>query len=57
MNWFKIRYNKKSSKKLGWDPSWLGEDKFDNDLIETANMFFKNMYYYKNYPQSLYNAF
>ena len=39
MNWYKIRYNKRSSKKLGWDPSWLGEDNFDSNLIESIIQF------------------
>lgn len=39
MNWYKIRYNKRSSKKLGWDPSWLGEDNFDSNLIESVIQF------------------
>lgn len=39
MNWFKIKYNKRSSKKLGWDPSWLGEDNFDNHLIDSIIQF------------------
>jgi len=39
MIWLKIRYNKRSSKKLGWDPSWLGEDAFDNNLIDSIIQF------------------
>jgi len=35
MIWYKILYNKKSSKNLGWDPSWFGEDDFDRGLIDT----------------------
>lgn len=33
MIWRKIRYNKKTSKELGWFPSWLGAEDFDRDLI------------------------
>jgi len=39
MMWRKIRYNKKSSKKLGWLPSWLGTEHFDRDLIDTIVQF------------------
>ena len=39
MNWYKIRYNKRSSKKLGWDPSWLGEDGFGTHLIDSIVQF------------------
>tara|TARA_B100000287_G_scaffold430401_1_gene485578 strand:+ start:1527 stop:2426 length:900 start_codon:yes stop_codon:yes gene_type:complete len=39
MNWFKIRYNKKSAKKYGWTPSWFGSKEFDNDLIENIKEF------------------
>ena len=39
MNWIKIRYNKRSSKKLGWDPSWLDCEGFDNDLIDAVIQF------------------
>jgi len=37
--WRKIRYNKKSSKELGWFPSWLGEDGFDSNLIDSIIQF------------------
>jgi len=30
----KIFYNKMSSEKLGWDPSWFGADEFADDLID-----------------------
>lgn len=39
MNWFKIAYNKRSSKKLGWDPSWLDCIDFDNDLVDAVIQF------------------
>jgi len=42
MNWFKIKYNKRSSKKLGWDPSWFGEDAFDINLIDSIIQFQTN---------------
>ena len=29
----KVFYNEGSAAKLGWDPSWFGEDSFDDDLI------------------------
>lgn len=29
----KIFYNEASAKKLGWEPSWFGENSFDEDLI------------------------
>jgi ATP-dependent protease ClpP protease subunit len=34
-----IRYNKRSSKKLGWEPSWLGQNEFDNHLIDAIIQF------------------
>ena len=36
MNWFKIHYNKKSSKKHGWHPSWFAPylTDFNNELID-----------------------
>ena len=39
MNWFKVRYNRRSSKRLGWDPSWLDCDEFNNELIDTIIQF------------------
>jgi len=39
MMWRKIRYNKKSSKELGWFPMWLGEEAFDRSLIEAITQF------------------
>ena len=38
-NWYKIRYNKKSSEELGWDPSWFGENDFDDNLIDSIVQF------------------
>lgn len=28
-----ISYNKRTSKKLGWKPSWLGQEGFDQELV------------------------
>tara|TARA_R100001594_G_scaffold139466_1_gene183885 strand:- start:574 stop:1464 length:891 start_codon:yes stop_codon:yes gene_type:complete len=39
MNWFKIRYNKRSAKKYGWEPSWFGAIEFNSDLIENIKEF------------------
>ena len=39
MNWFKIRYNKRSAKKYGWEPSWFGATEFDNELIKNIKEF------------------
>ena len=39
MNWFKIRYNKRSAKKYGWEPSWFGATEFDGVLIENIKEF------------------
>jgi hypothetical protein len=27
-------YNEASASKLGWDPSWFGEDEFDDELVQ-----------------------
>ena len=35
----KISYNKKSSKKLGWRPTWFNAQAFDEDLIEKIKKF------------------
>ena len=35
----KISYNKRSAKKLGWDPSWFGCLDFDQQLIENIKDF------------------
>ena len=39
MNWFKIRYNKRSAKKYGWEPSWFGATEFNNELIKNIKEF------------------
>ena len=39
MNWWKIRYNKKSAKKYGWAPFWFGATQFDQFLIESIKGF------------------
>ena len=39
MNWFKIRYNKRSAKKYEWEPSWFGATEFDNELIKNIKEF------------------
>jgi len=41
MNWFKLRYNKRSAKKYSWDPSWFGATKFDGVLINNIKEFQK----------------
>ena len=41
MNWFKIRYNKRSAKKYGWDPSWFDCYDYNSDLIESIKKFQK----------------
>ena len=33
MSWRKNFYNKRSAKKLGWEPSWFGASGFNADLI------------------------
>lgn len=38
-NIFKNKYNKRSAKKYGWDPSWFGAIKFDDELIEKIEKF------------------
>ena len=37
--WYKIRFNKKSSKELGWVPQWFNLSEFDARLIEEVKMF------------------
>lgn len=32
-------YNKMSAQKLGWEPEWLGEDDFDDELVEKIKVF------------------
>tara|TARA_R100000808_G_scaffold5977_1_gene17978 strand:+ start:6081 stop:6980 length:900 start_codon:yes stop_codon:yes gene_type:complete len=39
MNWFKIRYNKRSAKKYGWDPTWFGATDYNSELIENIKEF------------------
>jgi len=41
MSWLINRYNKKSSKKYGWHPSWLDSQltKIDSDLIDVIKWF------------------
>ena len=41
MGWLTNRYNKKTSKKYGWLPSWFGEDldEFDSDLEKAVKKF------------------
>jgi len=41
MNWILINYNKRSSKKYGWHPSWFGDhlDDFNNYLIDNIKYF------------------
>ena len=36
-------YNKMSSKKLGWEPEWFGEDQFDDCLVEKIKKFQRKM--------------
>ena len=44
MGWLTNRYNKKTSKKYGWLPSWFGEDldSFDSDLEAAVKAFQKD---------------
>tara|TARA_Y100000034_G_scaffold90977_1_gene109681 strand:+ start:390 stop:1259 length:870 start_codon:yes stop_codon:yes gene_type:complete len=39
MIWNQIRYNKKTSAKLGWYPAWLGAAAFDRNLINKIIQF------------------
>jgi len=39
MMWRKIRFNKKSSKQLGWIPEWFGLSDFDEELIDEILIF------------------
>jgi len=32
-------YNEASASKLGWDPSWFGEDEFDDELVQAIENF------------------
>jgi len=38
----KYFYNEASSAKLGWDPSWFGCDRFNDDLIEAIEKYQKS---------------
>ena len=38
----KYFYNEASSAKLGWDPSWFGCDRFNDDLIEAIEEYQKS---------------
>lgn len=35
----KIFYNESSAHRLGWEPSWFGEDEFNEELIEKISEF------------------
>ncbi len=39
----KYFYNEASAQKLGWDPSWFGCAKFNDDLIEAIEKYQKSM--------------
>ena len=41
MSWLINRYNKKTSKKYGWSPSWFGKEltSFNSSLIEAVRRF------------------
>ena len=39
MGWIINRYNKRSAKRLGWDPSWLGVEKFNTELEREVRKF------------------
>ena len=39
MGWKQNRYNKKSAKDLGWEPSWFGASSFDSELTEKIKDF------------------
>jgi hypothetical protein len=39
MSWLQNRYNKKSAKKLGWDPTWFNASDFDDTLIDNIEEF------------------
>ncbi len=41
MNWLIINYNKRSSKRYGWHPSWFDDNltKFNDQLIESIKCF------------------
>ena len=35
----KLKYNKKTSVKLGWTPEWFGCSDFNSDLIDSIKEF------------------
>ena len=39
MSWRRNRYNRKSAKKLGWNPSWFEADDFNDRLAENIKIF------------------
>ena len=39
MSWRQNRYNKKSAKKLGWEPSWFSANDFNSFLVERIKDF------------------
>ena len=39
MGWKQNRYNKKSAKKLGWEPSWFETGSFDDELTDSIKEF------------------
>ena len=39
MGWLSNRYNKRSSKKLGWTPEWFGASNYDSDLEQKVKQF------------------
>ena len=39
MAWLTNRYNKRSSRKLGWSPEWFGASGFDDDLAHKIGNF------------------
>jgi hypothetical protein len=41
MGWLINRYNKRSATKFGWDPSWLGAEKYDSLLERKVKEFQK----------------
>ena len=42
MGWLINRYNKKTSKQLGWTPEWFGARDFDGELEEKVKYFQKS---------------
>ena len=39
MGWKTNRYNKKSAKKYGWEPTWFGGSDFNDDLVDKIKDF------------------